>query len=63
MKLVDEWRKCWKWLSMYGIAALGFTPVVYENISFVQDFVSPTLFHNLMGVLGALTLLARLVKQ
>lgn len=63
MRLVDDWRQAWKWFSVYGITALGTAPVIYENIGFVQDFVSPMIFHNLMGVLGALALIARLVKQ
>lgn len=63
MKLVNDWKRAHRWFSTYGIIALGALPTVYENIDFIQDFVPAAVFHYTMGVLGAATLLARLVNQ
>lgn len=63
MTLVDDWKRAHKWFSTYGIIALGALPTIYENLGFVQDFVPANVFHYTMGVLGAATLAARLIKQ
>lgn len=63
LRLVDDWKRAHHWFSTWLISVMGLVPVVYENIGFVQDYVSPTLFHNTMGILGVLTLAARMVKQ
>ena len=61
--MVSDWTKAWKWFSVQGLAFLSVAPVVYENSSFIQEFVSPVTFHYLTGGLGLLTLVSRLVKQ
>lgn len=61
--LVDGWRQAWKWFSVQGLAFLSIAPVVYENSGFVQDFIPQTTFHWMTGLLGAMTLISRLVIQ
>ena len=61
--LTDDWKQCWKWFSVQGLAFLAVAPIVYENFSFVQDFISATIYHYTMGALGLATLISRLVKQ
>jgi hypothetical protein len=63
VKLVDDWKQVHKWISTYGIIALGALPTIYENLGFIQDFVPASVFHYTMGALGAATLAGRLVKQ
>ncbi len=60
---VDEWKQCWKWFSVQGLAALAIIPIIYENAGFLQDFISATVYHYGMGALGLATLISRLVKQ
>ncbi len=61
--LANDWQNAWKWFSVQGLLVLSIAPTVYENSSFIQDFVSPTAFHYGTGVLGLLTLISRMVKQ
>ena len=61
--LVDDWKQCWKWFSVQIGSVVAIAPVVYENADFLQDFLDPTGFHYLMGILGALALAGRMIKQ
>lgn len=63
LRPVDDWRRAHRWVSTYGIIALGALPTVYENLGFIQDFIPASVFHYTMGAFGAATLVARLVKQ
>ena len=61
--LIDGWQQSWRWFSMQGLAFLSIAPIIYENASFLQDFIAPTYFRYGMGALGLLTLISRLVRQ
>ena len=63
MKLDPEWRKAWRWFSVQGLALLAAAPVLYEGFPTMQVYLSPTLFHACMGILAALAIFGRLVKQ
>lgn len=63
MKPVEDWRKAWKWFSVQGLALLAAAPVIYESFPTMQGYLSPSLFHALMGILAALAILGRVVKQ
>lgn len=63
MKLVDDWRKCWKWWSVQGLAVLAAAPVLYESFPTMQGYLPPAWFHSIMGTLAFLAILGRVVKQ
>ena len=63
MNLVDDWKQVWKWFSVQGLAALAVALILYDNFGIMQDYLPPNAFHVAMGVLGALSIIGRVVKQ
>ena len=61
--LVDDWRRAWRWFSVQILAVLSTIPIIYENSDFLRELVEPAVFRYGMAALGALALIARLVKQ
>ena len=60
---VDDIGHAWRWFSVQGLAFLTVAPILYENSSFLQDFVPAQMFHWMTGALGFMTLASRLIKQ
>lgn len=63
MKIISEWRKAWKMLSVHAAVICGIAPEIYENVGVVQDYLEPTVFHHIQAGLAVLVIAARLVKQ
>lgn len=71
MKLVDNWKKAWKWFSMHCMAAAAAIQALYEAIQkawiSIPDDMKVTLSHTLVSgiTIGLLVLgiFGRIVKQ
>jgi hypothetical protein len=63
MKLVDDWRKWWKWLSTWLIASNATFIVAYEQFETVKAYVPDKVAHWVVVSLLVLTALGRIVKQ
>ena len=63
LRLVDDWKRCWKWFSVHMVILLTAIPEVYDAFPALQDYLAPDLFRRLMLLLGVLTLIARVLKQ
>ncbi len=62
VKLVDEWRQAWRWLTVQLGAVLAVAPEIYEQFRGLQTFISDAAFHHGMAILGVLVIL-NTVKQ
>ena len=63
MKLVDDWKKAWKWFSTWLIGANATLVVAYEQIQTVKEYVPVNVFHYAVVGLLMLTAFGRVVKQ
>lgn len=63
MKLADEWRSAWKWLQTWLLAVLTIAPLLYDQLSMLQDVLPATWFKVGMAVLGILTLINNVRKK
>lgn len=64
MKLVDDWRKCWKWTSMHAMAAALAIQGAWVAIpAELQALVHPVVAHAITAVLLVAGILGRLVDQ
>jgi hypothetical protein len=63
VKLVDDWKKCWTWLSIHLATLCAIAPLLYEHVDVVQQYLSPTEFSYVSAALGVLTIVGRLIKQ
>jgi hypothetical protein len=63
MKLVDEWRSAWRWLTVQLGAVVAVAPEIYEQVKAMGDFVSVSTFHHIMAVMGILVILNTVKKK
>lgn len=63
MKLADEWRHAWKWLTVQLGAVLAVAPEIYEQVKGMQSFISESTFHHIMAVVGVLVILNTVKKK
>lgn len=63
MKLVEDWKQCWKWFSVQGAALIAIAPEAYQQVQGMQAYVSPGLFNHAMAVLGVLVIVGRVIEQ
>jgi hypothetical protein len=63
MKLVDDAKQWWRWLSTWLLAMNGTFIIAYENIQPLKDYIPDKWFHGIVGALLILTFLGRVVKQ
>lgn len=63
MHLIEDWRKAWKFLSMWLAAGAGIAMQLYEQIPQFQDYIPANVFHHVMTGLIAFIIVGRLVKQ
>lgn len=61
--LSSEWKQAWKWLSVQLGAVTFIAPTLYENVSIIQDYVSPKSFHIIEAGLGILVMLNAVKKK
>ena len=63
MKLVDDWKKFWTWISMWLIAMNGTFIVAHEQFDAVKEFVPDRVAHHVVLGLLVLTAVGRILKQ
>ena len=64
MKLIDEWRQAWKWLSVQLGAVIAVAPEIYEQSKdLLESNLSDKQFHHVMAVLGVLVILNTIKKK
>lgn len=61
--LVDDWKQCWKWLSVQFAVLIAAAPAIYEYVPQLQDAVSAKHYHWIMGAMAILLILGRLKDQ
>jgi hypothetical protein len=70
--LTDNWRDCWKWLSMYGYGAVIASPEIFQLfMDLVAQFdgqqadalVLPAAFTKFLRTIGTIGLIVRMVRQ
>lgn len=61
--MVDEWRECWRWLSVQLALLVTAAPLLYDHVNLIQAHVSESLFHDIIAVLGFLIVIGRLKRQ
>ncbi|MCZ0823697.1 DUF7940 domain-containing protein [Dickeya solani] len=64
MKMIDDWKSCWRWFSVHALALAGVIPAVWAELPDDMKASIPA------GVMGLVTLavalcgiVGRLVKQ
>ena len=63
VKLVEDWRQAWKWLSVWLAAFAGTALEVYEQVPQFKAYIPDATFHHLMSALVVFIIVGRLVKQ
>jgi polyferredoxin len=64
MKLVDNWRQAWKWVSIHALWVAGVLPSVWESLPHRwQDIVPVNVLAIATGVTAVIGIVGRLVQQ
>jgi len=63
MKLVEDWKACWKWLSVQLASVTVVAMQLYEQVPQFQQWIPDKVFHNIMTGLVALVIIGRIIKQ
>lgn len=61
--LIDDWKQCYKLMSVWFAAAMAASAGLYEFLPTVREYIGESLFHYLMAGLAILTIMARVKKQ
>lgn len=64
MKICEEWKQAWKWLSVQLGAVITIAPELYEQMRDVmQPYMDDKMFHHVMAGLGVLMILNTIKKK
>ena len=64
MKLVDDWKKCWKWFSVHALIIAGILPTVWLELpSDLKASIPPGTMSTITAVIAACGVIGRLVSQ
>lgn len=64
MKIIENWRKAYKWYSVHILLLFTIMPAVWEAIPHEwRDAIPPNVLAILASVMGAAGVLARLTSQ
>lgn len=63
VKLAEEWRHAWKWLTVQLGAVVAVAPEIYEQVRGMQSFISDSTFNHIMAGLGVLVVLNTVKKK
>lgn len=64
--LVDDWKRAWKWFSMWAFIIVAFSPEIYElavKFGIVSAGHLPAVFERLVQWVGFFGAVSRLVDQ
>jgi len=63
IKLVDDAKQAWKWLSVQLAVVAGIALELYEQFPQFQQWLPDKAFHRTMTVLVLLIIVGRLIQQ
>lgn len=64
MKLVDDWKKCWKWFSVHALVIAGIMPTVWLELPpDLKSSIPPGTMSTITAVIAACGVIGRLVSQ
>lgn len=63
MKLVEDAKHAWKWLSVQLAAVAVVAMQLYQQFPQFQAYIPDKVFHNAMSVFVALIIVGRLIQQ
>lgn len=64
MKLVDDWKKCWKWFSVHALVIAGILPTVWLELPpDLKASIPPGAMSTITAVIAACGVIGRLVSQ
>lgn len=64
MKLVDDWKKAWKWFSVHALILAGILPTVWLELpSDLKSTIPPGTMSAITAVIAACGVIGRLVSQ
>ncbi len=64
MKLVDDWRKAWKWFSVHALVIAGILPTVWLELpSDLKASIPPGMMSTITAIIAACGVIGRLVSQ
>lgn len=64
MKLVDDWRKAWKWFSVHALILAGILPTVWLELPpDLKSSIPPGTMSAIAAVIAACGVIGRLVSQ
>ena len=63
MKLIDGWKKAWKFSSVQVAALLSVLALLQSSLPELQAIIEPQTYAVINLVLGILVILARVIKQ
>ena len=63
MKLVEDWKEAYKWLSVNIALVMAGLNALQASVAQVQGFLTPTQLATVNAVLGVLVIWGRLMQQ
>ena len=63
MRLVDDWKDAWKWLSVHIATILTVVNALQASVLQFQGFMTPQQLAVTNAVLGLLVIWGRLIQQ
>ena len=64
MKLVEDWKKCWKYFSVHALIIAGFLPTVWLELPpDLKASIPPEAMSTITAVIAACGVIGRLVSQ
>lgn len=63
MRLVEDWKQSYKWLSVHIATVMALLNGLQASLGQVQGFLSPTQLAVTNAVLGVLVIWGRLIQQ
>lgn len=63
MKLIPQWKKCWRRYSTYLILAIPVLDAAREFLPQVREVISPDLYKSISAVLAIAAFIAIQIKQ
>ena len=62
-RLVDDWRKAYKWFSVQIMALIAAAQGLLIFAPTIKDFIHPSVWHSMMTVLAVAAIIGRVINQ
>lgn len=64
MKLVDDWKKAWRWFSVHALVIAGILPTVWLELPpDLKASIPPGTMSTITAIIAACGVIGRLVSQ